>query len=107
MLKRVNVFAILVIAICCLAVPAHANDLLAKNSVPSQPESQALPRVPFMVAEQNIGQELAIFGWSWFGQGSSQFVGQTVDMAISESVIKDAFLGQGFDKDIDGLEGGC
>jgi len=97
MLKRINAFAILVIAICFLAVPARANDLLAKDSVPSEPESRALPRVLFMVAEQNIGQELAIFWWSWFGQGGSQFVGQTVDMAISESVLKDAFLGQGFD----------
>lgn len=93
MLKRIYAFAILAIAVCFLAVPARANDLLAKDSVPSEPESPALPRVLFMVSEQNIGQELAIFWWSWFGQGGSQFVGQTVDMAISESVLKDAFLG--------------
>lgn len=97
MLRRVNAFTILVIAVCCLAAPAQAIDLPAKDSAPSEPEIQALPRVLFMIAEQNIGQELAIFWWSWFGQGGSQFVGQTVDMAVSESVLKEAFLGQGFE----------
>ena len=80
---------IVTVALWCSGGPARGNE-------PAESENQALPRVLFMIAEQNIGQELAIFWWSWWGQGGSQFTGQTVDMAVSESVLKDAFLAQDF-----------
>ena len=67
-----------------------------RGNEPIQSEDKALPRVLFMIAEQNIGQELALYWWSWWGQGGSQFVGQTVEMAVTESVLKEDFLGQGF-----------
>ncbi|CBK41737.1 exported protein of unknown function [Nitrospira defluvii] len=97
MMKRLCAFAVLSISLLCLGSQARANDLSGRDAGLADSERRASPRVLFMVAEQNIGQELAIFWWSWFGQGGSQFVGQTVDMAVSESVLKDAFLGQGFD----------
>jgi hypothetical protein len=53
------------------------------------------PRVLFMVAEQNIGQEIAVFWWSWWGRGA-EFKGQMVDMAVSETALKEVFLGKGF-----------
>ncbi|MDF0665940.1 MAG: hypothetical protein P0119_07670 [Nitrospira sp.] len=96
MRKRVSAFSVLVIVFLCLGVPARGNEIVEKDSRPGESENQAFPSVLFMISEQNIGQELAMFWWSWFGQGGSQFVGQTVDMAVSESVLKDAFLGQGF-----------
>jgi len=88
MVNVVSSLMIVTVALWCLGGPA-------RGSEPTASDSQALPRVLFMIAEQNIGQELAIFWWSWWGQGGSQFVGQTVDMAVSESVLKDAFLAQG------------
>ncbi|WP_447972881.1 flagellar assembly protein T N-terminal domain-containing protein [Nitrospira sp. Kam-Ns4a] len=54
------------------------------------------PRVLFMIAEQNIGQELAIFWWSWWGRGGTEFRGQSVEMAVSETAMKEEFLGKGF-----------
>ena len=97
MLNRLCSFTVVTLFLLCLGEPARANDMNSAGASLSDSERRASPRVLFMVAEQNIGQELAIFWWSWFGQGGSQFVGQTVDMAVSESVLKDAFLGQGFE----------
>lgn len=54
------------------------------------------PRTLFMIAEQNIGQEMYFFWWSWFGRGGQSFSGQTVDMAVSETVLKEEFLNKGF-----------
>lgn len=54
------------------------------------------PRVLFMIAEQNIGEEIAIFWWSWWGRGGSEFKGQTVNMAVSETTLKEEFLNKGF-----------
>ncbi len=54
------------------------------------------PRTLFMIAEQNIGQEVYVFWWGWWGKGGAAFAGQMVDMAVSESVLKEAFLGKGF-----------
>lgn len=88
MIKVVSLM-IVIVAIWCIGGHARGNE-------PAESENQALPRVLFMIAEQNIGQELAIYWWSWWGQGGSQFTGQTVDMAVSESVLKEAFLAQGF-----------
>jgi hypothetical protein len=54
------------------------------------------PRVLFMIAEQNIGQEIYVFWWSWWGKGGQSFTGQTVDMAVSETILKEEFLNKGF-----------
>jgi hypothetical protein len=54
------------------------------------------PRTLFMIAEQNIGQEIYVFWWSWFVKGGAAFAGQTVDMAVSETVLKEEFLNKGF-----------
>ncbi|MEW6544370.1 MAG: flagellar assembly protein T N-terminal domain-containing protein [Nitrospirota bacterium] len=54
------------------------------------------PRTLFMIAEQNIGQEVYVFWWSWFGSGGAAFAGQTVDQAVSETALKEEFLNKGF-----------
>lgn len=75
---------------------AYAAEAIEKGGAPPDAAGPTMPSVLFMVSEQNIGQEIAFFWWSLFGQGGGQFSGQTVDMAVSESVLKDAFIGQGF-----------
>lgn len=94
---RLFFLAFLTAVLLCVAGPARGGASDESGNVSTEAQPPSLPRVLFMVAEQNIGQELALFWWSWWGQGGSQFVGQTVDMAVSESVLKDAFLAQGFD----------
>lgn len=54
------------------------------------------PRTLFMIAEQNVGQEIYVFWWGWWGKGGQSFTGQTVDMAVSETILKEEFLGKGF-----------
>lgn len=50
------------------------------------------PRVLFMIAEQNIGQEFYVYWW----YGKSEFRGQSYDMAASETALKEEFLAKGF-----------
>lgn len=50
------------------------------------------PRVLFMIAEQNIGQQFFIFWW----HGKSEFKGQQFDMSVSETALKEEFLNKGF-----------
>ncbi|MBI4377674.1 MAG: flagellar assembly protein T N-terminal domain-containing protein [Nitrospinae bacterium] len=50
------------------------------------------PRVLFMIAEQNVGQEFYIFWW----YGKSEFKGQQVDLSVSETALKEEFLSKGF-----------
>ncbi|MBI4400749.1 MAG: flagellar assembly protein T N-terminal domain-containing protein [Nitrospirae bacterium] len=54
------------------------------------------PRTLFMIAEQNIGQEFLLYWWGWWGKGGAAFAGQTVDMAVSETALKEEFLAKGF-----------
>ena len=54
------------------------------------------PRVLFMIAEQNIGQKYYIFWWSWWGGGKSEFVGESYDLSVTETTLKDIFLEKGF-----------
>jgi hypothetical protein len=54
------------------------------------------PRTLFMVAEQNIGQEVLLYWWSWWGRGGAAALGQSVEMAVSETVLKEEFLNRGF-----------
>lgn len=55
-----------------------------------------MPRVLFMLAEQNIGQELPFYWWNLWGQGGAQYRAQTVDMAVSETTLREGFLDKGF-----------
>ena len=54
------------------------------------------PRTLFMIAEQNVGQEVLLYWWSWWGRGGAAAVGQSVEMAVSETVLKEEFLNRGF-----------
>lgn len=54
------------------------------------------PRTLFMIAEQNVGQEVLLYWWSWWGRGGAAFAGQSVEMAVSETVLKEEFLNRGF-----------
>ena len=54
------------------------------------------PRTLFMVAEQNVGQEVLLYWWGWWGRGGATFAGQSVEMAVSETVLKEEFLNRGF-----------
>lgn len=50
------------------------------------------PRVLFMIAEQNIGQQFYTFWWS----GKSEFKAQHYDMSASETALKEEFINKGF-----------
>lgn len=54
------------------------------------------PRTLFMIAEQNIGQEILLYWWGYWGKGGAAFAGQSVEMAVSETVLKEEFLNRGF-----------
>lgn len=54
------------------------------------------PRVLFMIAEQNIGQEIYSFWWWWWG-GESEYKGQSMEMSAAETQLKDSFLANGFE----------
>ena len=55
------------------------------------------PRTLFMIAEQNIGQEILLYWWgTWGARGGAAFAGQSVEMAVSETVLKEEFLNRGF-----------
>jgi len=54
------------------------------------------PRTLFMIAEQNVGQEVVLYWWGWWGRGGAAFAGQSVEMAVSETVLKEEFLNRGF-----------
>ena len=55
------------------------------------------PRTLFMIAEQNVGQEILLYWWStWGARGGAAFAGQSVEMAVSETVLKEEFLNRGF-----------
>jgi hypothetical protein len=54
------------------------------------------PRTLFMIAEQNIGQEILLYWWSYWGRGGAAFAGQSVEMAVSETVMKEEFMNKGF-----------
>lgn len=55
------------------------------------------PRTLFMIAEQNIGQEVLLYWWgTWGAPGGAVAVGQTVDIAVSETALKEEFANKGF-----------
>lgn len=69
------------------------NDLAALGLLMSR---VGKPRTLFMIAEQNIGEEIAVFWWSLWGRGGSEYKGQIVNMAASETAMKEEFLAKGF-----------
>ncbi|MFY9268128.1 MAG: hypothetical protein WAO55_00095, partial [Candidatus Manganitrophaceae bacterium] len=54
------------------------------------------PSVLFMIAEQNIGQEFAIFWWGLFSREIA-FRGQEIDLSVAETILKEAFMNEGFE----------
>ncbi|MBI3398749.1 MAG: hypothetical protein HY026_05910 [Deltaproteobacteria bacterium] len=73
-----------------VAVENLKNDLAALGLLHARVEK---PRVLFMIAEQNIGQEF-IFWWHWWGDVKA--VGQQFDMSASETAMKEEFINKGF-----------
>lgn len=73
-----------------VAVENLKDDLAALGLLHARVEK---PRVLFMIAEQNIGQEY-IFWWRWWGDVKA--VGQHVDMTASETALKEEFINKGF-----------
>ncbi|MBI5047480.1 MAG: hypothetical protein HZB54_00825 [Deltaproteobacteria bacterium] len=72
-----------------VAVENLKTDLAALGLLHARVEK---PRVLFMIAEQNIGQEYYVFWW----YGKSEFKGQHFDMAASETAMKEEFINKGF-----------
>ncbi len=58
--------------------------------------SEERPSVMFMIAEQQIGQEILIYWWGWFSR-EVDFKAQRFDMAVGETILKEEFLNEGFD----------
>ena len=72
-----------------VAIENLKNDLSALGLLHARVEK---PRVLFMIAEQNIGQEYYVFWW----YGKSEFKGQQFDMSASETAMKEEFINKGF-----------
>lgn len=72
-----------------VAVENLKNDLTALGLLMQRVEK---PRILFMIAEQNIGQEYYTFWWT----GKSEFKGQHFDMPASETALKEEFINKGF-----------
>lgn len=63
---------------------------------PGTASSEAQPRVMFMIAEQQIGQEIFIYWWGLFNR-TIDIKAQSFDMAVGETILKEEFLNEGFD----------
>lgn len=72
-----------------VALGGLKNDLSALGLLMQKVEK---PRVLFMIAEQNIGQEYYVFWW----YGRNEYKGQSFEMAASETALKEEFLAKGF-----------
>lgn len=73
-----------------VAVENLKDDLSALGLLHARVEK---PRVLFMIAEQNIGQEF-VFWWYWWGNVKA--IGQQFDMSASETAMKEEFINKGF-----------
>ncbi len=82
-----NLYEVTISAI--VAVENLKNDLSALGLLHARVEK---PRVLFMIAEQNIGQEYYVFWW----YGKSEFKSQHFDMSASETAMKEEFINKGF-----------
>ena len=63
---------------------------------PGIASSEERPSVMFMIAEQQIGQEIFIYWWGLFSR-EIDFKAQNFDMAVGETILKEEFLNEGFD----------
>ncbi len=63
---------------------------------PGIASSEEQPRVMFMIAEQQIGQEIFIYWWGLFNR-EIDIKAQRYDMAVGEAILKGEFLNEGFD----------
>lgn len=63
---------------------------------PQVASSEERPSVMFMIAEQQIGQEIFTYWWGWFSR-EIDFKSQEFDLAIGETILKEEFLNEGFD----------
>lgn len=72
-----------------VAVENLKNDMAALGLLMQRVEK---PRILFMIAEQNIGQEYYTFWWT----GKSEFKAQHIDMPASETALKEEFINKGF-----------
>jgi len=96
-----NLYEVTISAV--IAVENLKDDLSALGLLQARVEK---PRVLFMIAEQNIGQEYYIFWWSWWHSGKSEFKGQQFDMSASETALKEEFINKGFNiVDISAIKG--
>ncbi len=62
---------------------------------PGIASSEERPSVMFMIAEQQIGQEIFIYWWGLFNR-EIDFKAQSFDMAVGETILKEEFLNEGF-----------
>jgi hypothetical protein len=62
---------------------------------PSKALSGERPSVMFMIAEQNIGQEVFIYWWGLFSR-KIDFKAQQYDLSVGETILKEEFLNSGF-----------
>lgn len=63
---------------------------------PGIASSEERPSVMFMIAEQQIGQEIFTYWWGWFSS-KIDIRAQRFDMAVGETILKEEFLNEGFD----------
>lgn len=63
---------------------------------PGIASSEERPSVMFMIAEQQIGQEIFTYWWGRFSR-EIDFNAQSFDMAVGETILKEEFLNEGFD----------
>lgn len=63
---------------------------------PQIASSEERPSVMFMIAEQNIGQEILVYWWGHFSS-KLDIKAQHFDLSIGETILKEEFLNEGFD----------
>ncbi len=63
---------------------------------PGIASSEEQPSVMFMIAEQQIGQEIFIYWWGLFNR-EIDIKAQRFDMAVGETILKEEFLNEGFE----------
>lgn len=63
---------------------------------PGIASSEERPSVMFMIAEQNIGQEVLIYWWGFFSR-EIDIIAQQYDLSVAETILKEEFINEGFD----------
>lgn len=88
--SEVTIYKVTVQAV--VSIGGLKNDLAALGMLMQR---KGMPRVLFMIAEQNIGRQYYTFWWSYWG-GKSEFVAQQGDMSAAEQTLTEKFLEKGF-----------